>query len=206
MASVLTAKLLRVCNSAEIGLREPVTSLDQAVLLLGHNVIFRTVTALGYGGVMSAQVSDLFTWGNTMWSIGPQVSLPIFQGGRNRANLQRSRAAFDEAVAAYRGRVLVAFREVEDGLAAVVRDAEQDEALVREHEAVDRALHLSTQRYREGYANYLDQLDAQRNLLSVELALVQSRLDRFNAATNLFQAVGGGWSPAPPMSASAASP
>jgi NodT family efflux transporter outer membrane factor (OMF) lipoprotein len=141
-----------------------------------------------------------------IWSIGGSILAPIFEAGRLEAQRDAVTAQRDEAAFAYRKSALQAFREVEDGLAAVVRDAEQDDALVREHEAVDRALHLSTQRYREGYANYLDQLDAQRNLLSVELALVQSRLDRFSAATNLFQAVGGGWSPAPPLSASAASP
>ena len=66
--NVLTAKLLRVCNSAEIGLREPVTSLDQAVLLLGHNVIFRTVCALGYGGVMSAPLVGYAVEANGLWS------------------------------------------------------------------------------------------------------------------------------------------
>jgi putative nucleotidyltransferase with HDIG domain len=66
--NVLTAKLLRVCNSAEIGLREPVTSMDQAVLLLGHNVIFRTVCALGYGGIMSAPLAGYAVEANGLWS------------------------------------------------------------------------------------------------------------------------------------------
>src|SRR6201996_1121327 len=66
--NVLTAKLLRVCNSAEIGLRQPVASLDQAVLLLGHNVIFRTVCALGYGGIMAAPLAGYAVEANGLWS------------------------------------------------------------------------------------------------------------------------------------------
>jgi putative nucleotidyltransferase with HDIG domain len=66
--NVLTAKLLRVCNSVEIGLREPVTSLDQAVLLLGDNVIFRTVCALGYGSIMSAPLVGYAVEANGLWS------------------------------------------------------------------------------------------------------------------------------------------
>jgi putative nucleotidyltransferase with HDIG domain len=66
--NVLTAKLLRVCNSAEIGLRQEVTSLDQAVMLLGHNVIFRTVTALGYGGIMSGPLVGYAVEANGLWT------------------------------------------------------------------------------------------------------------------------------------------
>jgi multidrug efflux system outer membrane protein len=90
---------------------------------------------------------------------------------------------------------LQAFREVEDDLTAVAKDREQFDTLIRERDVLARTLQLATRRYRGGYSGYLDQLDAQRNLLSSELALVQLRLDRFNAAVSLFQALGGGWSP-----------
>ena len=80
-------------------------------------------------------------------------------------------------------------------MAAVAKNREQFDVLTRERDILARALALATRRYREGYASYLDQLDAQRNLLSSELSLVQSRLDRFNAAVSLIQALGGGWSP-----------
>jgi multidrug efflux system outer membrane protein len=130
-----------------------------------------------------------------IWSLGASILAPIFEAGRLEAQQDAATAQRDEAAFAYRKAVLQAFREVEDELAAVKRDAEQDEALSRERDALERALHLSTQRYRDGYSSYLDQLDAQRNLLSVQLALVQSRLDQLNAATSLFQALGGGWEP-----------
>ena len=130
-----------------------------------------------------------------IWSIGGSILAPIFEAGRLEAQRDAATAQRDEAAFAYRKAVLQAFREVEDELAATTRLARQDDSLGRESVALEHALRFSTQRYREGYSSYLDQLDAQRNLLSVQLALVQSRLDRFNAATSLFQALGGGWKP-----------
>jgi multidrug efflux system outer membrane protein len=130
-----------------------------------------------------------------IWSLGASILAPIFEAGRLDAQQDAATAQRDEAAFAYRKAALQAFREVEDELAAVTRGAEQDDALSRERDALERALRLSTQRYREGYASYLDQLDAQRNLLSVQLALVQPRLDQLNAAASLFQALGGGWEP-----------
>lgn len=130
-----------------------------------------------------------------IWSIGTSILAPLFDAGRLQSQQEVANAQRDEAAFAYRKAVLEAFREVEDDMAAVARNREQFEALSRERDILARSLKLATRRYREGYANYLDQLDAQRNLLSSELSLVQSRLDRFNAAVSLIQALGGGWSP-----------
>jgi len=130
-----------------------------------------------------------------IWSIGGSILAPLFDAGRLQAQQDAATAQRDEAAFAYRKTTLQAFREVEDDLASVARNREQFDALTRERDILAHSFKLATRRYREGYANYLDQLDAQRNLLSSELALVQSRLDRFNAAVSLFQALGGGWSP-----------
>jgi len=130
-----------------------------------------------------------------IWSIGSSILAPIFDAGRLQAQQDAATAQRDEAAFAYRKTALQAFREVEDDLAAVGRTREQFEALSRERDILARTLKLATRRYREGYAAYLDQLDAQRNLLSSELSLVQSRLDRFNATVSLIKALGGGWSP-----------
>jgi multidrug efflux system outer membrane protein len=138
-----------------------------------------------------------------IWSIGGSILAPIFESGRLEAQQDAAVAQRDQAAFAYRKAALQAFREIEDDLAALARDAEQDEALGREHEAVELAFRISTQRYREGYSSHLDQLDAQRNLLAVDLALVQSRLDRLNAAASLFQALGGGWKPEPAQGSTA---
>src|SRR4029078_3510239 len=75
---------------------------------------FPAISLTGSAGFASGEIDRLFNADSRAWSIGPSLYLPLFQGGRNRANLDRSRAAFDEAVALYRQRVLVAFREVQD--------------------------------------------------------------------------------------------
>jgi NodT family efflux transporter outer membrane factor (OMF) lipoprotein len=130
-----------------------------------------------------------------IWSIGGSVLAPLFDAGRLQAQQDAATAQRDEAAFAYRKTTLQAFREVEDDLTAVLKNQGQFDALNRERAVLARAFQLATRRYREGYASYLDQLDAQRNLLSSELSLVQSRLDRFNTAVGLIQALGGGWAP-----------
>jgi NodT family efflux transporter outer membrane factor (OMF) lipoprotein len=133
----------------------------------------------------------------TIWSLGASVLAPLFAGGRLAANVEGAAARRDQTAFAYRRTALTAFREVEDSLAAVDRLAEQERELAAQRVAVAEALRHATNRYRAGYATYLEQLDAQRALLNVELSLVQTRTDRLAATVSLYQALGGGWSPQP---------
>jgi len=80
-------------------------------------------------------------------------------------------------------------------MASVERYAEQEDELARQQAALLRLQQLAALRYREGYSPYLEQLDAERSLLSSQLSLVQARGDRLLASTALFQALGGGWQP-----------
>src|SRR5262249_32299661 len=80
---------------------------------------FPVLTLTGSGGYVSADIDTLFKWEGRTWSIGPSLSLPIFAGGRNRANYRRSQAAYEEAGAHYRQQVLVAFGEVENSLSGI---------------------------------------------------------------------------------------
>lgn len=144
----------------------------------------------GYSGSTLVDASPV-----RIWSLGGSILAPIFDSGRLQAQQDAATAQRDEAAFAYRKTALQAFREVEDDLAAVAKEREQFEALSQEHEILTHTFKLATRRYREGYSSYLDQLDAQRSLLASELAVVQSRLNRFNAAVSLIQALGGGWSP-----------
>ena len=128
-----------------------------------------------------------------IWSLGGSILAPIFSAGRLDAQQDAATARRDQAAFAYRKTALTAFREVEDALSAVERDEEQEKALAAERDSQAHALVLATHRYREGYSPYLDQLDAQRGLLSTQLGLVQARTDRLNAIVTLYQSVGGGW-------------
>jgi len=132
----------------------------------------------------------------TVWSIGGSVLAPIFDGGRIAAAADVAAARRNQAAFAYRAAALNAFREVDDALAAVARLREQEASVGRQRQALAEAFRLAQNRYRAGYSPYLEQVVAQRGLLSAELALVQIRENRLNAAVSLYQAMGGGWSSA----------
>jgi outer membrane protein, multidrug efflux system len=129
-----------------------------------------------------------------IFSIAGSILAPIYQGGRLRAQADVAAARRDQAAFAYRKLALNAFREVEDALAVLQRTSEQERALRQQRDALARALERASNRYRAGYSSYLEQLDAQRGLLSADLSLVQVNADHLSAAVSLFQALGGGWS------------
>jgi multidrug efflux system outer membrane protein len=128
-----------------------------------------------------------------IFSVGGSILAPLFEGGRLRAQATAAAARRDQAAYSYRKVALNAFREVEDALAAVQRTGEQELVLRQQRDALARALVQAANRYRAGYSSYLEELDAQRGLLSADLSLVQASNDRLNASVNLFQALGGGW-------------
>lgn len=145
------------------------------------------------GGGVGGTVAEVFKWSSRSWVLGAMLSLPLIDGGRNKANVTRSEAALEEAVGAYRERVLVAFAEVEDNLAGLrVLDAQGvqvEEALV----SARRSAELARKLYDAGRSSYLDLLDAQRNLAAVERTAVQLRGDRALTTVALIRALGGGW-------------
>jgi NodT family efflux transporter outer membrane factor (OMF) lipoprotein len=131
-----------------------------------------------------------------VFSLGGSILAPLFDAGRLRAQTDIAAARRDQAAFAYRRAALNAFREVDDALAGVLRSGQQAQALAGQRDALAAALFNASERYRAGYSSYIEQLDAQRGLLVAELALVQAQADRLNAYVSLYQALGGGWSPA----------
>jgi hydrophobe/amphiphile efflux-1 (HAE1) family protein/NodT family efflux transporter outer membrane factor (OMF) lipoprotein len=154
---------------------------------------FPVLTLTGSGGYLSADVDSLFKWGSRTWSIGPSLSLPLFAGGRNRANLRRSKSAYVESIALYRQRVLVAFGEVENSLSGIYYLSRQAEAQQRAVTNARRAADLATQRYRSGIVSYLEVVDASREALQSERANAELAGQRLIASVQLIKALGGGW-------------
>jgi multidrug efflux pump len=154
---------------------------------------FPVLTLTGSGGYLSADVDTLFNWNSRTWSIGPSLSLPIFAGGRNKANYQRSKAAFEETVANYRQQVLVAFGEVEDSLSGIRHLADQSSAQQRAVTHSRRAVDLATDRYRSGIVSYIEVVDASRDALQAERGNAQLTGERLIATVQLIKALGGGW-------------
>lgn len=154
---------------------------------------FPVVQITGMAGWESADVGLLFDWHSRIWSIGPSISLPIFQGGRNRAALRRARAVYDEGVANYRERVLIAFREVQDSLTGLHWLREQAVAQEQAVAASRRTAELSRTRYDAGFASYLEVVESERTRLSSERQAVQLAGQRFVVTIQLIKAIGGGW-------------
>ncbi|WP_363799768.1 efflux transporter outer membrane subunit [Lysobacter firmicutimachus] len=128
-----------------------------------------------------------------LWSVGGSVLAPLFNRGRLRAQVDASAARRDQAVLGYQKTVLTAFAEVEDALAAIARLREQGEQAEQQRQALAEALRIAHNRYNEGYASYLEELDAQRNLFNAELTVLQLRGEALAAEVNLYKALGGGW-------------
>jgi outer membrane protein, multidrug efflux system len=165
---------------------------------LAKAAFFPSISLTGNAGYASADIDELFKSDSRLWSIGPSVYLPLFQGGRNRANLARARAAYEETLATYRQRVLIAFREVQDALTATRLLAQRAEAQTRAVASSRRGVELSQKRYDAGFVSYLDVVDAQRTALEVERTNTQIAGQRWLTQVALIKALGGGWeTPAP---------
>ncbi|HEU5395701.1 MAG TPA: efflux transporter outer membrane subunit, partial [Verrucomicrobiae bacterium] len=154
---------------------------------------FPVVTLTGSGGYVSADVDTLFNWDSRTWSFGPSLSLPIFAGGRNRANYKRSQAAYAEAVDRYRQQVLVAFGNVEDSLSDIRHLADQAAAQQRAVANARIAAGLAQERYRSGIVSYIEVVDANRDVLAAERANAELTGQRLIASIQLIKALGGGW-------------
>ena len=143
-------------------------------------------------GTASSSLSGLFDAGSRTWSFAPQLLLPIFDAGRNRANLTLSQVRTDLAVADYEKTIQVAFREVADALVARGTLEEQIVAQQAFLAATADRLRLADLRFKNGVASSLDVLDAQRELFSAQQSLVQTRLQRLTNAIDLYRSLGGG--------------
>jgi multidrug efflux system outer membrane protein len=158
---------------------------------------FPVLNLTAQGGYESGELSELFKWSSRTWALGPLLgtllTMPLIDGGRNQANLERSYAVLEESVAGYRQQVLVAFAEVEDSLVDVRTLDDQAQAARDAVASASRALAIAQARYRAGATGYLDVIDAQRSLLSVQRLETQIRGARAGSTVALIRALGGGW-------------
>jgi multidrug efflux system outer membrane protein len=153
---------------------------------------FPRISLTGQTGFGSTELSGLFGGGTGMWSFSPQISLPIFDGGANLANLRGARADRDIAVATYEKTVQVAFREVSDALTVRAFIATQIAAQERAVAAAAEAERLSRLRYEQGIDSYLILLDAQRTHYGAQQALISLKVAQASNLATLYRALGGG--------------
>ncbi|HCK32865.1 MAG: multidrug transporter [Micavibrio sp.] len=154
---------------------------------------FPSITLTGNYGYASAGLSDLFTRGaEGAYSFVPNITLPIFQGGRNKANLDLAKIRKEKAIVSYEQAIQNAFRDVSDELAARATLDEQLAAQERLVAAAQKVYDLSQARYDAGVDSFLSVLDAQRELYSYEQSAIETQRQRLANLANLFKALGGG--------------
>ncbi len=144
-------------------------------------------------GVQSLQAHNLFNLAATTFAVGPSLTIPIFEGGRLRANLQLQDARQREAALMFQKTVLTAWHEVDNALTAFQAEQARRDQLVRAVADSQRALTLAQSRYEQGVADFLAVLDAQRLLLGTQLQLQISTTNVSEDLVALYKALGGGW-------------
>ena len=185
---------------SEVLARRPdVRQAEQALIAANANIgaaraaFFPRITLTGSAGLASTELTGLFKSGSAAWSFAPQLLLPIFDAGRNQANLDAAEVNRDIAVAQYEKAIQTAFREVADSLAGRATLGEQLRAQQAQANAEAVRFKLADLRYRNGASSYLDVLDAQRSLFAAQQAVVQVQAQQVQNQVALYKALGGGW-------------
>lgn len=180
--------------------RPDIRQAEQTLIAANANIgaaraaFFPRISLTGSFGLASTELSKLISDGNTAWTFAPQAMLPIFDAGRNSANLASAQAGRDIALAQYEKAIQTAFKEVADALAGRATYGEQYRATLAQANAEGERFKLAELRYRNGVASYLDLLDAQRSAFAARQAAVQTRLAQVQNQITLYKVLGGGWS------------
>jgi multidrug efflux system outer membrane protein len=198
--TVRTLPVIPAGVPATVLARRPDVAAAQASLLaaqarmgVAQAAWFPSVSLTGAAGFASSELGDLFKWSARAWGVGALLSMPLFDGGRREAGVQRSQAQFDAAAANHRGQVLNALREVEDQLSALRILQQQSLAQGRAVNAARRASAISETRYRNGLVSQLELLDARRNELTNRRRAQRVEAAQLQATVRLVRAIGGGW-------------
>jgi multidrug efflux system outer membrane protein len=177
----------------DIATSERQMAFENAQVGIAMTAFYPHITLGGSGGWQSRDIATLVIAPSAMWSLGGDLLQPVLNGGRNRANLAGTRAAYDESVANYRESVLVAFQQVEDGLSGLAllnQAAKTQQAAVADSR---RALDIANSRYVGGVTTYLDVITAQSTLLNNERLATQLLGQQMTTSVFLVKALGGAW-------------
>lgn len=181
----------------DIAAAERAMAAENARIGVAKAAFFPSLSLTGALGYESSELSNLTNWSKRTFLLGPLVgtalSMPIFDGGRRRSDVNRAYAIYEERVAEYRKTVLQAFREVEDSLSSIRM---LDERIVHQRgaeQASSRVAQSAKSRFTEGDVDYLLVVDAERTLLRSRQALIQSEGERARTTVDLVRALGGGW-------------
>jgi multidrug efflux system outer membrane protein len=154
---------------------------------------FPKFTLTGTLGGASADFSRLLSGPSGMWSYAVGLTMPLFNAGKIAGQVKSAEAREQQALLRYQSTLLKAFKETEDALIDNKKTLEQVQALIQQEIALSEYLKLAWLRYNNGLTNYLEVLDAQRNLFNIKLALATGRSNSLQANINLYKAFGGSW-------------
>jgi NodT family efflux transporter outer membrane factor (OMF) lipoprotein len=175
--------------------RQAEAQLHSATADIGVAVaaFYPSVTLSGSFSLQALQFKDVGNWAARQYSLGPSISLPIFEGGRLKATLELRKAQQQEAYLRYQQTVLNAWHEVDDALTAYDREQRRRDLLAAAVDDNRRAVAVATDRYRQGLTEFLQVLDAQRSLLAAQQTLSDSATSVSADLVALYKALGGGW-------------
>lgn len=179
-------------NRPDIVAAEQRLKAAKANIGVARAAFFPQLSLTGSFGYASTELDNLISSDNETWSVGPGITLPIFDFGRNRGNLTVAKARDNIAIAEYERTIQTAFREVADALAGRRYLAQQVDAQQRNTQTLQRVVDLARKRYREGVVSYIEVLDAERSLFEAEQALIQVRRAEVQNLVDLYVALGGG--------------
>ena len=185
--------------SALLARRPDIRSAEQrliaanALIGVARAQYFPTISLTGILGFASDSLSSLFGNATSIWKIGGNALGPIFAGGRISAQVRASEAVQRQTLMNYMQTVRTAFQEVNDGLISVQKRREQLEARGRKVQALADYARLANLRYDEGYADYLEVLDAERSLFDEQIQYVRIQSDVYEEVVKTYKAMGGGW-------------
>jgi NodT family efflux transporter outer membrane factor (OMF) lipoprotein len=177
----------------DVATAERTMAQQNALVGVAKTAFYPQFTIFGSGGFQSTTISSLITAPSAFWSLGGDLLQPIFNGGRNRANLAAQKSVYDESVANYRESVLTAFQQVEDGLSGLNTLSQAAESQAAAVTDARRALEIANNRYSGGLTTFLDVITAQSVLLSNERLSTQLLGQQMVTSVYLVKALGGGW-------------
>ena len=154
---------------------------------------FPSISLTGSFGVMSADLTKLFTGPAQTWNFGPTITVPIFTAGMISGQVKASEAMQKQALIRYQLAIQQAYREVNNALIDQSKTREQLKAQKRQVETATSYAKLARLKYDNGYTSYLEVLDAERSIFNVQLAYVRTQSSLFKALVSLYKAMGGGW-------------
>ena len=180
--------------------RPDVAEAEQNVVSVNAQVgvataeFYPTFTLTSSAGFESASFEHILDWKSKIASIGPSISMPIFEGGRLKYNLAAVQAQYRQSVAAYLNQVLIAYGDVEDALTDLHALTDEVDRMRAAVVASQKYLDTARVQYKQGLVTYLIVIDAERTLLTNQLTLSQDVNFQMAASIHLIKALGGGWS------------